>query len=253
MPSSCSSSGDGPAQFARTVDLLGPVGFARLRRARVVVIGLGGVGSHSAVALARAGVSRLRLVDFDAVTESSLNRHATALPAHVGRNKARVVAEFLSQIHPSIAAEPVEAFFHEDTADALLAGAPDCVIDAIDSLNPKVALLEACAARGLAVVTSLGASSRTDPGRVRVATLDRSRGCPLGKQLRKRLRRRGVDLTRITAVYSSEPPLDPLPPDTTDGWYGDGRRRNRLPSLSTLPGVFGYAAANAAILSIAGS
>jgi len=251
MPSSSSASTDGLSQFSRTVDLLGAEGFARLRRAFVVVIGLGGVGSHAAVGLARAGLGRLRLVDFDAVTATSLNRHAVALPEHVGRPKAQVVADFVARIHPSIEVDAREAFFHDDTAAELLGGDPDLVLDAIDSLNPKVALLEACTARGLAVVTSLGASSRTDPGKVRVAPLDQTRGCPLGKALRKRLRRRGVDLSRVTAVHSIERPGPTLPPDGGEGWYGDGRPRNRLPSLSTLPGVFGYAAANAAILAIA--
>jgi len=251
MPNDSSHSPDDLAQFSRTVDLLGQEGFYRLRGAFAIVIGLGGVGSHAAVALARAGVGRLRLVDFDAVTETSLNRHAVALPQHVGRPKVEVVAELVKRIHGSIEVETRESFFHQDTADELLGGEPDCVIDAIDSLNPKVGLLETCADRGLPVVTSLGASSRSDPGKVRVARLDRSSGCPLGKVLRKRLRRRDVDLTRITAVFSIEQPAPTLPPDDSDGWYGDGRKRNLLPSLSTLPGVFGYAAANAAILAIA--
>ena len=251
MPRASSTSPEDLSQFARTVDMLSTAGFERLRRASVVVIGLGGVGSHAAMGLARAGIRRLRLVDFDEITISSLNRHAVALPEDVGRPKARVVAEVIGRLHPSIEAEAREQFFHEDTAAEILAGEPDCVIDAIDSLNPKVALLQTCVDRGLSVITSLGASSRTDPGKVRVDRLDRSRGCPLGKALRKRLRRRRVDLTRITAVYSIEQPGPTLPPDDEDGWYGEGRPRNRLPSLSTMPGVFGYAAANTALLAIA--
>ena len=251
MPERSSKSSEDLTQFSRTIDLLGEDGFGRLQRSFVVVIGLGGVGSHAALGLARAGVGRLRLVDFDAVTATSLNRHAAALPEHVGQPKTRVLAELISRIHSSIDVEPRAAFFHEDTADDLLAGDPNLVVDAIDSLNPKVALLETCVGRGLPVVTSLGASSRTDPSKVRVAPLDQTRGCPLGKALRKRLRRRGVDLTRITAVHSIEEPGPTLPPDGGEDWYGDGRPRNLLPSLSTLPGIFGYAAANAAILAIA--
>jgi tRNA A37 threonylcarbamoyladenosine dehydratase len=235
--------------FSRTVDLLGAERFARLHGARAAVIGLGGVGSHAAVALARAGIGSLRLVDFDAVSESSLNRHAVALPADVGRPKAEVVASFLARLRPDLPVETISAFFHRDTADEVLAGPPDVVVDAIDSLNPKVELLAACVARGIPVVASLGASARTDPGLVRVASLAESRGCPLGKQLRKRLRRRGVDLSAVTAVYSIEPAGEPLPPDPEEGWLerGLGRERHRQPSLPTLPGIFGYAAANAAI------
>jgi tRNA A37 threonylcarbamoyladenosine dehydratase len=251
MPSRSSTSNEDLTQFSRTIDLLGEEGFDRIRRSFVVVVGLGGVGSHAAVGLARAGVGRLRLVDFDTISATSLNRHAVALPEHVGRPKTRVLAEILERLHPSIEVETEESFFHDETAEKLLRGDPDLVVDAIDSLNPKVSLLETCVKRGLHVVTSLGASSRTDPGKVRVAPLHQTRGCPLGKALRKRLRRRGVDLSPITAVHSIEKPGPTLPPDDGEGWYGEGRRRNRLPSLSTLPGVFGYAAANAAILTLA--
>jgi tRNA A37 threonylcarbamoyladenosine dehydratase len=240
--------------FSRTVDLLGQGRFARLRASRAVVIGLGGVGSHAAVALARAGIGSLRLVDFDAVGESSLNRHAVALPGDVGSPKVEVVAAFLSRLRPDLAVETCLAFFHRETAEEVLAGPPDVVVDAIDSLNPKVELLAACVARGIPVVASLGASARTDPGLVRVASLAESRGCPLGKQLRKRLRRRGVDLSAVTAVYSIEPAGEPLPPDPEEGWLerGLGRERHRQPSLPTLPGIFGYAAANAAIAVLVG-
>jgi tRNA A37 threonylcarbamoyladenosine dehydratase len=250
-----SSASTDARMFSRTVDLLGEAGFARLRAARAVVVGLGGVGSHAAVALARAGIGSLRLVDFDAIGESSLNRHAIALPGDVGRPKVEVVAAFLARLRPELTVETSLSFFHRDTADDVLAGPPDVVLDAIDSLNPKVELLTACVARGIPVVTSLGASTRTDPGLVRVASLALSRGCPLGKQLRKRLRRRGVDLSMVTAVYSTERARKPLPPDPEDGWLerGLGRERHRQPSLPTLPGIFGYATANAAIALLAGS
>ena len=256
MRDDCSGSTEVPRRFHRTADLIGRRAFARLRRAAITVVGLGGVGSHAAVALARAGVGELTLVDFDAITATSLNRHAVAGPADVGESKARALADAIARLCPDTRAAPVELFFHDDTARVVLdpPRRPDLVIDAIDSLAPKAALIAGCAARALPTITSLGASARTDPSLVRVDPLDRTRGCPLGKQLRKRLRNRRVDMRPVTAIYSVEPARPPLPPDLDDGWLerGRGRVRHQLPSLPTLPGIFGYAAANAAIERLVG-
>jgi tRNA A37 threonylcarbamoyladenosine dehydratase len=239
-------------QFSRTVDLLGPEGFARLEQAFVLVAGLGGVGSHAALALARAGLGRLRLVDFDRVTETSLNRHAVALPRDVGELKTRVVRRQLELLNPALRVDDVEAFVDGDTAPGLLADRPDYVVDAIDSLTPKVLLLRACIERGVPVVSSMGASAHTDPTQVRVAPLEETQVCPLARQVRKRLRRL-VQIRGVTAVFSLEPALSPLPPDDVDERLERGRVRNRLPSLSTLPGVFGYTLASVVIREVAGA
>ena len=232
--------------------MLGDEGFARLSSSTVVVIGLGGVGSHAAVALARSGVGRVRLVDFDEVTETSLNRHACALPRHVGMSKADVTAEHLREIHPGIAAEPVKAFFHDDTADEILGGSPDYVVDAIDSLNPKVALIRTCVERGLPIASSMGASARTDPSKVRVAPIEESHGCPLAKLVRKRLRRQGIE-RGAQVVFSCEEPIAPLPPDENEEWYGRGRKRNRLPSMAVMPAIFGLSLAGIVIKELGGA
>lgn len=238
--------------FARSVDLLGPEGFAALQRALVVVIGLGGVGSHAAGALVRAGVGRLRLVDFDKLTASSLNRHLVATSAQVGRGKAELLAEHLTAVNPVAQIEVTPAFFHDDTAEQLLAGPPDLVLDAIDSYTPKVALLRRCVAQGLPVVSCMGASARTDPTLVRVGDLSETRVCPLARAVRRGLVKHGVRGRQgITAVYSVEAPLAPLPPDDDDV-LRRGRVRNRLPSLSALPGIFGYTAAAVAIARLSG-
>ena len=196
--------------FERTVDLLGDEGFDALQRARVVLFGLGGVGSHAAAALVRAGVRRLRVVDFDDVTWSSLNRHAVARAADVGRGKAQVVAELLNAVAPGARVEPVKAFFHDDTADELLGDGPDHVVDAIDSYTPKVALLRHCVRRGLPVVSSMGASARTDPTLLRVGDISETRVCPLARVVRRGLGRQGIRRGFLT-VYSIEAPLPPLP------------------------------------------
>jgi len=238
------------ARYARTVDAIGEEGLRRLQRATVVVAGLGGVGSHAAMALARSGIGRLRLVDHDVLTESSLNRHASAGPSDVGRAKVEVLAEALTACRPDLELEQHPIFVDESTLPTVLGGPPDYVVDAIDSLGPKVGLLVACAEAGLPAVSSMGASSRSDPSALRVDDLFATSVCPLAKMVRKRLRRRGV-VSGVTAVYSVEEPGPVLPPDLDEPRLERGRQRNRLPSLSTLPGIFGYALANEVILALA--
>lgn len=235
--------------FGRTIDLWGAGGFERLRRAHVVVIGLGGVGSHTAVALARSGVGRLRLVDIDQVSETSLNRHAVARVTDVGRPKTELMVEALGAIAPQTAVEGRRAFFHVDTAPELLAGPPDAVVDAIDGLNPKVALLRYCLEHGLPVFSSMGASARSDPGALRVGDIAESQVCPLARAVRRRLHRVGIR-GGIPVVYSVEVPRAPLPPDEAP-LEGRGRQRLRLPSSSALPGMFGYALAALVIARLA--
>lgn len=238
---------DIPAQLTRTVDMLGEKGVRRLLASRVVVVGLGAVGSHAAVALARSGVGWFRLVDFDVVTHSSLNRHAVATLDDIDRLKVRVVAEQLRRLLGGVGVDERETFLDGESVGEVLAGDIDYVIDAIDSLGPKVTLLDECLRSGIPVVSSMGAASRSDPTQLEIATLDQTYACPLAKHLRKRLRRRSAELERVTAVFSSERPVAPLPPDESDPRLERGRVRNRLPSLSTLPAIFGNAAASVVI------
>lgn len=235
--------------FSRTIDLLGREGHDRLRKSRVVVVGLGGVGSHVVTALARAGVHRFRLVDADVVTRSSLNRHATALAADVGRPKTEVLEDWLVRLDPEIDVEGVQEFAASENFNSILRGEPDMVIDAIDSVGPKTDLLAFCVSENLSVISCMGASSRTDPTKIIAADIAESVACPLARRVRKGLRKRGVE-DGITVVFSTERPRPPLPPDDSEETLVRGRVRNRQPSLSTLPGIFGYAIANEAIIQL---
>ncbi len=237
--------------FRRTIDLLGIEGFERLRSSFVVIAGLGGVGSHVATALARSGIGRLRLIDYDEVSISSLNRHAIALARHVGIEKAELMHEWIESLGSETSVEVAKLFIASDTLDQVFEGSPDLVIDAIDTLGPKTSFLEGAVRRGLPVIASMGASSRTDPTAIRIADISETSQCPLAKHLRKWLRRRGIE-SGITTVYSTEKPQPQLPPDEDDKRLDRGRIRNRLPSLSTLPGIFGYTIANEAILRLSG-
>lgn len=258
MRNDCSASeppadevGAWPERFARTIDLYGAEGFRLIRAARVAVIGLGGVGSHVALALARSGVGELLLVDFDMVTASSLNRHPVAGPQDIGRAKVDVLAGHLARTCSDSTVTTSREFCHEDCVDKLLVPPPAVVIDAIDSLNPKVALLAHCVHRELPVISSMGASSRFDFTRVRVGDIAQTTICPLARKVRQRLKRLQV-ASGITCVYSVERPAAPLPPALEDITIERGRLRNRLPSQISLPGIFGYALAALALDRITG-
>ncbi len=241
------------AMFNRVVDFVGSAGLAKLQDSFVVVVGLGGVGSHAAMALARSGVGRMRVIDSDRVTPSSLNRNAVASWTDVDKSKVEVMARHLRAVNPLIQVEAVEAFFAEERANELLAGEPDFVVDAIDSLHPKVTLLRYCVEREIRVVSSMGASSHCDPSFMEIDDIGRTRMCPLARAVRRRLSRLGIH-SGITAIYSTEPAGRTLPPDETDpdkeNWRG--RERRRLPSLAVVPGIFGYAAAGVALMELAG-
>jgi tRNA A37 threonylcarbamoyladenosine dehydratase len=232
--------------FARSRDLLGDDGFAALRGASVVIIGLGGVGSHALSALARAGVGRLRIVDFDQITWSSMGRLALAGPEDVGQNKAHALAARARALVGDVDIEPLTCFFDDQQAQELFGNEPpDLVIDAIDSLNPKTTLLQQCVERRLCVISSMGAAGRTDPTKIAVGDISTTRVCPLARAVRKRLRRRGIE-QGIECVFSTEPAVQPLPPDD-EPRLERGRVRNRLPNLAVMPGIFGYSCASLAI------
>jgi tRNA threonylcarbamoyladenosine dehydratase len=227
-------------RFDRVVDFLGEEEFQKVRNASIAVIGLGGVGCHAAIALARSGIGKLLLVDHDLLTETSLNRNPIAGPDDCGLFKTDILTKQLRESCPHTSIDTMNSFFHSDTADSILDPAPDAVVDAIDSLNPKAALLEYCVIHRIPVFSSMGASGRRDPSLVRTGDLSDTRGCPLAKQLRKYLRKRGVS-GGISCVYSIEPAGDhSLPPDMDDLILEKGRVRNRIPSLIVMPGIFGY-------------
>jgi tRNA A37 threonylcarbamoyladenosine dehydratase len=239
-------------QFSRTIKLVGRDGLKRLAGAHVVLIGLGAVGSYALEALARAGVGRLRLVDFDTVHPSNINRQLLALHSTLNQPKTVLARNRVLDINPECMVECHSVFVHRDTLDTVLADSPDVVIDAIESLSPKVELLLGLIQRQIPVITSMGAAMRMDPTCVRIGSLAKVRGCPLASQIRKRMRRRGVE-PEVTCVYSIELPVPSaqLIDDGADAVesHADGRGRIRIPlgSFPTVTGAFGLAAASAAL------
>lgn len=234
-------------RFARTREFFGPEAFERIRSSTVAVIGLGGVGSHAAVSLARNGVGRLIVVDSDVITESSLNRSPFACPSDVGCPKAELMARHLASACPDTSVVPLVLFLDQDNAGVVLDRGPRIVIDSIDSLNPKVALLAACVTGGTPVVSSMGASRRMDPSKIVVDDISKTSVCPLARKVRSYLGRRGIR-TGIRCVFSTEvPPVEAGPPDDSEMLERRGRIRRRLPGIGPLPGMFGYACAAEAL------
>lgn len=228
--------------YHRTHILVGDPGIARLRAARVLVVGLGGVGSFAAEALARAGIGDLSLLDHDRVSASNLNRQLVALGSTLGRSKAEVMAERIRDINPECRITLIQRFIGPGDVPGLLGTGFHLVLDAIDSLSSKVELIASAVWQGVPILSSMGAGGRLDPTRLQVADLMDTRVCPLARAVRARLRRRGIG-RGVTAVWSDEPPRPPLPAEDL------GRDRTRVinGTLSFLPGLFGLTLAGLAV------
>ncbi|MFB3905401.1 MAG: ThiF family adenylyltransferase [Acidobacteriota bacterium] len=190
-------------RFVRIRQLIGNRGLQKLHGSRAAIVGLGAVGSYATEALARAGVGHLRLVDFDVVRRSNTNRQLFALESTLGLCKTEIARRRVLDINPSCRVEPLRLFVDKQSLGIVLAGVVDVVIDAIDSVGPKIELLSEAAARGTAVVSCMGAALRTDPTQVRVGPLAAVDHCPLARRVRKELRKRGVSLD-LCCVYSIE-------------------------------------------------
>jgi tRNA A37 threonylcarbamoyladenosine dehydratase len=201
-------------RFDRMGRLVGDAAMGKLFSSRVVVIGLGGVGSFAAEAIARSGVGHLTLVDFDLVCVTNANRQIQAMRGTVGKPKATVLAERLRLINPSATVKAVPLFYDARVSDMLLSDDVDYVVDAIDNVNAKCHLLAACRSKNIPVVCSTGAAGRFDPTLIQVTDLSDTRGDRLGKAVRKMLRQEHdfprVGSFGIPAVFSPEPARAPI-------------------------------------------
>lgn len=232
----------------RTIQLLGAEKFTALTAAHVLVVGLGGVGAYAAEMLARAGVGRLTIVDADTVNISNLNRQLVALCSTIGEPKARVLAQRLRDINPSIILTVIEEYIKDEKTSELIASAEfDYVVDAIDTLSPKVNLITECLARGLRIVSSMGAGAKTDPTMVEVRDISKTHHCPLAHALRKRLHRAGVR-RGFYAVFSAEPPREGSIIETE----GEQNKKSSVGTISYMPAVFGCAAASVVVRDLLG-
>ncbi|EST08144.2 UBA/THIF-type NAD/FAD binding fold [Kalmanozyma brasiliensis GHG001] len=179
-------------QLSRNYSFLGEEGMTAIRNSFVIVVGAGGVGSWAALMLLRSGISKLRLIDFDQVSLSSLNRHACATLEDVGRPKVVCCAEKFAQIAPWAKLEAWVELFKGDEAERLLGGNPTYVVDAIDNIDTKVDLLRFCAERKIKVISSMGAGAKSDPSRIQISDISVTSEDPLARSVRRRLRALGL-------------------------------------------------------------
>ena len=217
-------------RYSRTVKITGEDGLRRLREASVLVVGIGGVGSYAAEAVARAGIGRISLMDGDSVQPSNLNRQLVALTSTIGMNKAAVMAERIKDIDPATEITVLPRFYRPD--DGLDLSGFDWIIDAIDDVEAKTALICRAAELGTNIVSAMGAAGKTGTGFI-VADLADTQVCPLAKVMRKKLRDRGIE--HLPVVYSKEKPLP---------------RNGELGTLSYVPGSAGLTLAGYVIREI---
>lgn len=229
-------------RLIRTSLILGKERLKKLQSSRVTVVGLGAVGSYTVEGLARAGVKQLRLVDFDTVEESNINRQLYALSSTVGIAKAKLAKQRVLDINPDCKVEAFETFVDRDSRDMILDNKPDLVIDAIDSLTPKTQLLAQLHEMNIPMISSMGAGLKTDPTKIHIGDLFTTKHCTLARFVRKRLRKQGFK-KGIPCIYSVEIPdnegLERVEQNSVEGTDEMGRKRNVLGSLPTITGMFG--------------
>ena len=234
--------------FSRSELLLGEVALNRLCASHVTVFGLGGVGSFAVEALARAGVGHLRLVDHDVVGPSNLNRQLFALRSTLGLAQGRGGRRAGARHQPDCDVDPRVTFIHTDTLPGLLTPRPDVMIDAIDSMACKVALLRTAHEQGIPIITAMGAGGRTDSSQLCVGDLSETRICPLAARVRKELRKVGIT-EGIRCVYSLEPADNKRPANPVDiePHRGPGRVRRPVGTISYMPAMVGLKVAEEVI------
>ncbi len=226
----------------RTHILIGNEGLERLQNATVAVIGLGGVGAYAAEMLCRAGVGKLILLDSDSVSVSNKNRQLIALDSTIGKLKTEVLASRLRDINPAVGLELVAEYLEEETVGILLGRYKiDFLVDAIDTLSPKIALIKYCTDNGIKHVSSMGSGAKFDVTAVRIKDLSKSFNCPLAYILRKKLRKVGIS-KGFDVVFSEE-----LPDKEAIIPMEERNKKSQVGTISYLPAVFGCACAQCAI------
>ena len=210
-------------QFSRTELLLGREGVERLARAHVAVFGLGGVGGYAAEALVRSGVGALDLIDSDRVSLTNLNRQILATHRTLGQYKADAARDRALEINPEARVTARRVFYGPDTAGDFDFSQYDYVIDAIDTVTGKLALIQQALAAGTPIISCMGAGNKLDPTAFRVADIYETSVCPLARVMRKELKRRGI--RRLKVVYSQEPPMEPEGALYQESLAGEVRRQ----------------------------
>lgn len=214
-------------------------GLEKLKNASVLVVGLGGVGSFAAEFLARAGVGNMTIIDGDIVDITNINRQLPALHSTVGKDKVEIVAERILDINPKINLVKMNEFLSPERMDEILENTKfDYVLDCIDSVSPKLALIKACRRRKIKIVSSMGAGGKTDPSKVLVRDLSKTNNCYLAKQIRKRLKKEGIT-KGFRCVFSTEIQNE----ESLKLTDGSNFKKSFYGTISFMPALFGLNAA----------
>ena len=226
----------------RTELLLGEEKLTLLRNANVLVVGLGGVGAYAAEMIARAGVGKMTIADADTVSKSNINRQLIALHSTIGQEKSALMAQRLRDINPEIELQVINRFIKDDETDALLDSQPfDYVVDAIDTLSPKLALIKGALDRNIPLVSSMGAGAKTDPTKMEICAIAKTHHCPLAHMLRKRLHKIGI-CTGFQAVFSPEA--------VREGAMilcNEQNKKSNTGTISYIPALFGIGCASVVV------
>ena len=219
----------------RTELMFGSSDLEKLKSANILSVGVGGVGAYAAEMLVRAGVGNITIVDADKVSLSNCNRQLVALHSTVGKSKVDVLAERLSDINPELKINKIEAFIKDEFTVELLADNNfSFIVDAIDTLAPKVFLLAEAVKRGIPVVSSMGSGGKLNPAMVKIDDISKSDYCKLARMVRKRLHRLGIR-KGITVVYSAEV----VPPERIIETVGEQNKKSNVGTVSYMPAIFG--------------
>lgn len=234
--------------LSRTLLLLGNDDLHKLQQAHVLVVGLGGVGAYAAEMICRAGVGRMTIVDGDTVALSNLNRQLPGLNSNIGKSKAQVMADRLLDINPELQLNVISEFIRDESMVAILeSNSFDYVVDAIDTLSPKVFLIYHALQMGLPIVSSMGAGGKVDPTCIKIADISKSHNCNLARALRKRLYKLGVR-KGVTVIFSTEM-ADEEAVLLTEG---EQNKKSTVGTISYLPPLFGCYCASVVIRDLTG-
>ena len=233
--------------LSRTELLIGEEKLRHLTRQHVMVVGLGGVGSFAAEFIARSGIGKMTIIDGDVVDPTNRNRQLPALSTNHGISKALIMEERLRAINPEIELNVVKSFVNPEMVEEQLSLQPDYVIDAIDSITPKITFLRLAFEKNVRVVSSMGAGAKLDPTRLQVVDISKTYNCPFAQQIRKNLKNHGIR-TGIKVVFSPEDPIK----ESLMLTDGKNFKKSAYGTISYLPAVFGATAASVVIRDLIG-
>ncbi|MBR7186325.1 MAG: tRNA threonylcarbamoyladenosine dehydratase [Clostridia bacterium] len=230
-------------QFSRTEQLFGKEGMEKLFSARVAVFGIGGVGSYSVEALARAGVGALDLIDDDKICLTNLNRQLLATHQTLGRYKVEVAAERIAEINPACKVAVHKTFFLPEKAHEFNFAAYDYVIDAVDTMSAKLALAEAARAENVPLISCMGTGNKLDPTKLQIADISKTSVCPLARIMRRELKKRGIAHLRV--LFSTE---QPVRQEEVGVDFGISQAEQRIVGRRDIPGSTSFVPAAAGLI-----